>query len=87
MNIPVPHDEHNNNQLLQMLDEPGTWLIRGGPTGVMEGPTGSLRAALARSRDLSLQGHSPGPIVRMPHDGVVVLPIQIFRLWRRLYPV
>ena len=80
MNIPVPHDEHNHNQLLQMLDEPGTWLIRGGPTA-------SWKAPHARSRDLSLQGHSPGPIVRMPHDGVVVLPIQIFRLWRRLYPV
>jgi hypothetical protein len=87
MNIPVPHDEHNDNQLLQMLDEPGAWFIRGGPTGVMGGPTGSLRAALARSRDLSMHGHSPGPIVRMPDDGVIVLPNQTFRLWQILYPV
>ena len=87
MNTLVPHGEYNDNQLLQMLDEPGTWLIRGGPTGVMGGPTGSLRAALARSRDLSMQGYSPGPVVRMPDDGVVVLPKQIFRLWQKLYPV
>ena len=38
MNIPVPHDEHNHNQLLQMLDEPGTWLIRGGPTASWKAP-------------------------------------------------
>lgn len=70
--------------LLQMLDEPGLWLVRGGRLGVLRRPAGTLRGALQQAYDVSMQGYSPGPIVRMPDDNVRVPVDQIYRLWRSL---
>lgn len=70
--------------LLQMLDEPGLWLVRGGRWGVLGRPAGTLLGALQQAYDVSMQGHSPGPIVRMPDDNVRVPADQIYRLWRRV---
>lgn len=79
-----PQASQSDDDLLRMLDEPGLWLVRGGPTGVLAGPLSTLRAALHQAYELSMQGKSPGPIVRMPDDNVHIAADQIYRLWRSL---
>jgi hypothetical protein len=74
----------SDDQLWQVLDEPGTWIVRGGSTGVLGGPAMSLHTALHQAHEFSMQGQSPGPIIRMPEDDIVVPAEQICRLWRRL---
>jgi hypothetical protein len=71
------------NTQLNQLDEAGLWIIRGGLAGVL-GLATTLREALRLAYDLSMQGCSPGPIVRMPNDDIVVSPEEIYRLWRSL---
>jgi hypothetical protein len=75
----------DDGELLQRLDVTGhLWLIRGGPMGVFGAPCATLREALTRAHALSSQSNSPGPIMQMPNDAVVVSVEQIFRLWRGL---
>jgi hypothetical protein len=78
--------KRSDDQLLQMIDELGLWLVRGGPIAVLGRPTTTLRAALRQAHEFSKQGQSLGPIVRMPNDDVIVLADQIYRLWQSLGP-
>lgn len=87
MTIPVSEvagAQRSDDQLLQILDESGMWLVRGGRMGVLGVPTGTLRAALRQAHEFSKQGQSPGPIVRTPNDDVVIPADQIYRLWQSL---
>jgi hypothetical protein len=76
--------KRSDDHLLQMLDESGLWLVRGGPIGVLGRSTTTLRAALHQAYEFSMQRQSPGPIVRMPDDNVMVPADQIYRLWQSL---
>jgi hypothetical protein len=82
--VRVMEREQSDDQLWQVLDEPGIWIVRGGSMGVLGRPTKSLHTALQQAHEFSMQGQSPGPIVRMPDDDIVVPAEQIWRLWRRL---
>ena len=82
--MPGSDSERQDDQLLQILDEPHLWLVRGGRIGVLGGPADSLRAALSQAFSFSMNGEIPGPIVRMPNDEVVVRAQQIYRLWQEL---
>jgi len=73
--------KRSDDQLLQMLDESGhLWIVRGGRMGVLGPPTATLRAALRQASESSKHAQSPGPIVRMPDDNVIVHADQIYRL-------
>jgi hypothetical protein len=73
-----------DDRLLEVLDEPRLWMIRGGRAGMLGGMNDNLRIALSQTLRLSFAGEAPGPIVRMPSDEVVIRAPQIYRLWQRL---
>ena len=75
----------DDNALLQILDQSAhLWLVRGGPIGILGQPCPTLRSALQQAHEHSSGGESPGPIVQMPDDAIVVPVEQIYRLWRSL---
>jgi hypothetical protein len=75
----------DDEKLLQAIDAIGhLWLIRGGPLGVFGAPCATLREALTRAYQISSQGNSPGPIVQMPDDAVIISIEQVCRLWQRI---
>jgi hypothetical protein len=69
-------------QLVDMLEEPGGWMVRAGTAPAT--PQGNLRAALLQAFDLSADGVPVTHIVKLPDDAIVVSASQIRRLWRRL---
>lgn len=71
----------SDDELVRVLDD-GLWVVRGGSSGVLG--VGTLHGALQIAAEASGQGHSPGPIVRSPHDEIVIGREQIARLWNRV---
>ena len=57
--MPGIDSERQDDQLLQMLDEPRLWLVRGGHAGVLGGPNDSLHAALNQALRFYLEGEAP----------------------------
>ena len=74
-----------DHDLSRILDEPGhLWLVRGGQLSVLGGPCPTLRKALQQAYEHSSRGESPGPIIQMPDDAIVIPVEQIYRLWQGL---
>ena len=74
--------QFDDHELSQIVDEPGQlWLVRGGPVVVLGKPCATLREALQQAYEHSMRGVSPGPIIQMPDDTVVISVEQIYRLW------
>jgi hypothetical protein len=73
-----------DNQLIEILDKPGLWFVRGGRMGILGVQCESLRKAALQAFDFSMKGESPGPLVRMPSDDIVVPAEQIYSLWKAL---
>ena len=69
-------------QLVDMLEEPGGWMVRAGTAPAT--PQGNLRAALFQAFDLSADGVPITHIVKLPDDAIMVSASQICRLWQRL---
>jgi hypothetical protein len=69
-------------QLVDMLEEPGGWMVRAGASPAT--PQGNLRGALFQAFDLSADGVPITHIVKLPDDAIVISATQIRRLWRRL---
>jgi hypothetical protein len=69
-------------QLVDMLEEPGGWMVRAGASPAT--PQGTLRAALFQAFDLSADGVPITQIVKLPDDAIMVSASQIRRLWQRL---
>ena len=76
-----PDNQRTDEQLLGMLAEPGLWLIRGGPGGVL-GMAKDLQSALGMAFEKSGANEVVQRIVQMPSDRIAVGPEQIYRLWK-----
>jgi hypothetical protein len=81
--MPTVTNQRTDDELWVLLDAPKIWIVRGGLLGVM-GVPGTLRSALAQAHYYSQRGQSPGPIVMMPDDEIVIEHLQIYKLWERL---
>jgi hypothetical protein len=69
-----------NSALVNLFDAKGhTWLVRGGPNGVL-GMAPDLQSALVQSYEHARANQIVQAAVRQPSDNIIVLPDQIARL-------
>ena len=71
----------SDDELCLILDESGMWLVRDGLQIV---PTSTLREALHKAHDMSIQKNFIGPIVKMPDDEIKIDARQTYQLWQRI---
>jgi len=69
----------NIDDLARMLDDQGVWVVRNGSQILR--PVSTLREALHKAYNLSMQGNFSGPIVK---DKVTIDAHQIHHLWQYL---
>jgi len=77
-------DTHTDHELIPMMDEAATWLVRGGLSAPVLEIVYSLRAALTRAHEEeAMVPRSVLAIVKAPVDEVTIHPGQI-RLWQKI---
>jgi len=74
-------ETHTDNELLEMLAEPGLWLVRGGNPPVLA-TAKDLQSALTMAFEASTANQTVLGIVKMPNDVVQIPAHQIYRLWK-----
>lgn len=74
-------ETHTDNELLEMLAEPGLWLVRGGNPPVLA-TAKNLQSALTMAFERSRVNEIVLAIVKAPNDEVSIPPHQIYRLWQ-----
>ena len=70
-----------DEQLLEILADSATWLIRGGPGGAL-GIAPNLQSAIVRAFEFSRANEVVQAIVKMPNDSIVIDADQVYRLQR-----
>jgi len=64
--------------LVVLLDIPNRWRVI---SGFQSAPASTLRQALRKAHEFSVQGSFLGTIVKQPNDEMIVDADQIYRLW------
>ncbi|MGH7095633.1 MAG: hypothetical protein ACREFB_19135 [Stellaceae bacterium] len=78
-------DTHTDDDLLPMLDNAGTWLVRGGLQAPVLALVHTLREALTRAfEEESRAPRSVLVIVKTPADDPAIHLAQMARLWKHL---
>jgi len=77
----LKYQNSDDELLMVLLNVPSLWLVHNG--GESSSAT-TLRQALRKAREYSVQGQFSGRIVKQPNDEMVVEAHQITRLWQQL---
>ena len=72
-------DEWTDDELITIMDEPGTWIVSG-QSGRHLCFTTTLRAAIERGSTFAQAGAIVTKLSRQPSDNIIVLPRQMRQL-------